>query len=190
MVETENIQPTEPRSQASSSPQRTSGAKQKREVSFRHSRRILLARRLLPPILGTIFLVMFILVSREFTNRREHLNAVKDLREHFETFKKEHGRVPSQTEVSRFELSSRIKAEGIAYEIDLIHDDSPDNSPLAFTRLLSLRFFPSGHAVLEKSGEVNWLTSAELAERMKRRDQHHARSRDRSIRKYLRDKGK
>ena len=173
MVETENIKPTESQGPRDESQGRASQAKEKREVSLRHSRRIVLARRLFLPVLGTALLVAFILVGREFTNRREYLNAVMDLQKKIETYKKEHdGRLPK--DILQFELSSRIKAEGIRYEVEYIHDDSPADSPLAYTKKsLQLRFFTSGHAVLEKSGKVNWLTPAELEERKKRRDQHH-----------------
>ncbi len=167
------MKPTESQSPREESLARASQVKEKREVSLRHSRRIVLARRLLLPVLGTALLVAFILVGREFTNRREHLNAIKDLQQKIEVFKKEHGRLPYHSQVSQYELSSRIKAEGINYEVQFIHDDSPADSPLAYTKLLHLRFFTSGHAVLDKSGSVNWLTPTELEERKKRRDQHH-----------------
>ncbi len=173
MVETENKQSTESQSQREESVIRASQVKEKREVSLRYSRRIVLARRLLLPVLGTVLLVAFILVSREFTNRREYLNAIKDLQQKIEVFKKDHGRLPYLSEVSQFELNSRIKAEGIHYEVQFIHADSPPDSPLAYTRLLHLRFFTSGHAVLDKSGKVHWLTQTELEELLKRRDQHH-----------------
>jgi hypothetical protein len=173
MVETENIKPSESQSPKDEIQARASRAKEKREVSLRRSRRIVLARRLLLPVLGTALLVLFVLVGREFTNRREYLNAVKDLQIQIEVFKKEHGRLPYNREVSRFELSSRIKAENIRYEVDYIHEDSPADSPLAYTGLLHLLFFTSGHAVLDKSGKVNWLKPTELEERKKRRDQHH-----------------
>lgn len=162
-----------------------SQVKEKREVSFRHSRRVRLAQQLFMPVLGTLFLVVFILVSREFTNRREHLNAVKDLQMHLDTFKKEHNRLPYRSEVSRFKLNSRIKAEGIRYEADFIHEDSPSDAPLAYTGLLRMRFFTSGHAVLEKTGKVHWLTPTKLAEQIKRRDQHHAVIMSKSIQDYL-----
>ena len=147
--------------------------KEKREVSLRHSRRIVLARRLLLPVLGTALLVAFILVGREFTNRRERIDGLRNLQKKIEVFKKEYGRLPYRSEVSQFELSSRIKAKGIAYEDKFIHDKSPSNAPLAYTEFLPLRFFTSGHAVLDKSGKVEWLTSDELEERIKQRNQYH-----------------
>ncbi len=173
MVETENIKLTESQDQRDESQERASQVKEKREVSLRYSRRIVLIRRLLLPVLGTVLLVVFVLVGREFTNRRERINGLRDLQKKIEVFKKEYSRLPYRSEVLQFELSSRIKAEGIAYEDNFIHDKSPSNAPLAYTKFLTLRFFTSGHAVLEKSGKVNWLTPTELEERKKRRDQHH-----------------
>ena len=174
MVETENIKPTESQGQRDEPQVRVSQVKEKREVSLRHSRRIVLVRRLLLPVLGTVLLVVFVLVGREFTNRRERINGLRDLQKKIETYKKEHnGRLPYRSEVSQFELSSRIKAEGIAYEDKFIHDKSPSNAPVAYTKFLPLHFFTSGHAVLDKSGKVEWLTSDELEERIKQRNQYH-----------------
>jgi len=166
MVETENIKPTE--SQA-----RASRAREKREVTLRRSRRIVLARRLFLPVLGTFLLVVFILVGREWTNKQEYLNGIQDLQKKIEAFEKEKGRLPYPGEILQFDLTSRIKAEGIRYEAEFILDDSPAESPLAYTGLLQLRFFTSGHAVLAKSGKVDWLTSTELEELIKRRNQHY-----------------
>jgi hypothetical protein len=158
---------------------RVSQVKEKREISLRNSRRILLARRLLLPVLAAALLVAFILVGREFTNRREYLNAMRDLQKHIEAFGKKHQRLPSRREILQLEIGSRIKAEDIWYEEEFIHEDSPIGSPLAYTGFLPLHFFTSGHAVLKKSSatdwEVDWMTSAALKELLTQRNQHHHR---------------
>lgn len=162
---------------ASDPPEAASGpdplrAEEKRLESVRVSRRTVFLRRLILPLLGIMLLSGFILIGRDWTNRREYLASLAELQQRIADFQREHHRLPHGDEVKAFTLNSRLKAFDIRYDASHLLDDSPGDVPLAYSARLNLRFLPSGHAVLDISGQVHWMGTETLNEKIQKRDRH------------------
>lgn len=129
--------------------------------------------RLIALALSGLILFMLLMVGSEWLARREHLRGLRELSVHIDKYQEQFHRLPSPEQVKKFKFASRISIDNIKYEDAHILDDSPPETPLAYTSFMQLRFLRSGHGVLFLDGRIRWTAPEVLKQELADRDRHY-----------------
>gem|GEM_PF-2334862 len=136
---------------------------------LQQKRRKRVIRRLILTALLALAMVMLFLVGREWFNRRDYLRGMRGFSEQIMAFHDQDHRWPSPEKVAQFKSKARIKAAHIKYEPSLVPKNAPAETLLAYLPLLNMTFLPKGHAAMDVTGRVCWLTDDELESRLAQR---------------------
>ena len=138
------------------------------EDAVYRTRRNQFLRRLVIPIVLAVVLVVMVLVGRERVARQDFDMSLAKLYEMIVEYRSGHdGELPSQDELTLFELNARnLRLWEVHYNGDRILSDSPADTILLYTPYLDLWFYPSGHAVLYFDGQTAWLGREELEQKL------------------------
>lgn len=132
---------------------------------------------LLPILLGLVFIVLVFLIHDLFV-KNEYIHNMENIGRQITAFKNEHNQaLPNYQEFLQFEIRSRnLRIRDVHYDKSLILKDSPADTILAHTLRPDFRILPEGHAVLYVSGDVEWVTSANLQRLLDDRQQQYNRN--------------
>jgi len=152
---------------------RLSQIREKTESSVQQHRRSSMIRMLTISVVIAALVIVLPLLGREWLARRECINGMKELGQQITEFEKTYNHLPSREQILEFELKSRLNVNNVKYDKMQILPDSPDDTPLAYYPLIKLRFISSGHAMLERSGQVRWINEKALQEKLEQRERHY-----------------
>jgi hypothetical protein len=97
---------------------------------------------------------------KDFTNRREGMNAMTQLGEQIREYKKSRGSLPSESYVedARLKLAGAVRLGAVRYRaIWLTYDSAPDTILAYIEKRYHSLFLDSGYIVMRLDGTVEWM---------------------------------
>lgn len=137
------------------------------------SRRINLLRMLLLPLLLAILLIVFIMMGRDRLVQNNYLEGMQELGRQIQQYQAVHKKLPTKQEITAFPIYKRMNLESIQYDETHIISGCPEDTILAYTNPIRLRFRKSGLAALSVGGKVDWIDQEELKRRLEVRERYY-----------------
>jgi hypothetical protein len=137
------------------------------------SRRINLLRMLIFPLFLTLILVLFLMIGRDRLVRNNYLEGMRELGRQIDQYQAQHKKWPTHQEVMAFTIDTRMNLQNVKYDETHILVGCPDDTLLAYTNFIQLRFLKSGLSALSVGGDVEWIDREELKRRLDARERYY-----------------
>ncbi len=137
------------------------------------SRRTSLLRMLLLPLLLALVLIVFIMMGRDRLVQNNYLEGMQELGRQIQQYQAVHKKLPTKQEITTFPIYKRMNLQAIQYDETHIISGCPDDTILAYTNPIQLRFRKSGLAALSVGGKVDWIDQEELKRRLEVRERYY-----------------